>query len=140
MTVRQSDLARALGTSEMSVHRLLKALHRNGRPLAVEDITLVFASTELQSLGLTCAVSIEMLTELKSEIRYVAKERSHRCWVIFVESDRYQFRRAALTTTHLQSLIDAHPLSLVLPLHEIVHRAQERLAAMKPRLTCAEAA
>lgn len=130
MIIRQADLARELDVSEMTVHRLLKALHRNGNPLTDLDATTVFASAELQALELTGPIAIDLLAEMSSEIRYVAADRSRRCWIVFIETARQSFRVSAISARHLESILDAHPLSLVLPLHEIVARAAERRDAL----------
>ncbi|MFC3076362.1 hypothetical protein [Shinella pollutisoli] len=133
MIIRQADLARELDVSEMTVHRLLKALHRNGRPLTDLDATTVFASAELQALELSGPVAIDLLAEMSSEIRYVAGDQRRRCWIVFVETERQSFRVAAISARHLESILDAHPLSLVLPLHEVVARAAERLDALRAK-------
>uniref|UniRef100_UPI003671ADE1 hypothetical protein n=1 Tax=Rodentibacter caecimuris TaxID=1796644 RepID=UPI003671ADE1 len=78
-------------------------------------------------------VAIDLLAEMSSEIRYVAGDQRRRCWIVFVETERQSFRVAAISARHLESILDAHPLSLVLPLHEVVARAAERLDALRAK-------
>ncbi len=133
MTLFQADLAREIQTSEMSIHRALKAMHRTGKPLTDLDAIAVLAVAELQSLKLTGTMAARLLSEMWSELRFVTGSPENRCWIVFVENDRHSFRLTAMTTRHLQNLLESHPLSLVLPLHEIAARASDRLETLKAK-------
>ncbi|MGI2031401.1 hypothetical protein ACRQ1B_03310 [Rhizobium panacihumi] len=136
MTIRQADLARELEVSEMTVHRVLKTLHRNGQPLTELDAILVFTCAELQALErLNAPTSLRIIGEVADEIRYVAADRKRRCWVVFVENANGSFRLPALSAAHYEALLCAFPLSLVLPLHQVVSRAVERLDGLQAKLS-----
>ncbi len=133
-TLKQADIAREFGISQMTVSRVLKALRRNGQPLTETDAIMALTCVELQALDkLNGAASIRLIAEISDEIRYLAANRSRRCWVVFVENEHGSFRLTAHTAHHLESLLDAFPLSLVLPLHEVVGRALERLDGLQAK-------
>lgn len=133
MTVRQADLARELNVSEMTIHRAAKAIHRSGKPLSDLDAIAILAMSTLQTLGLAPHVSAALVSEFPQELRYVAGDPSHRCWIVFIDRDDVSFRLASISTTHLEAILSVHPLSLVLPLHDVVAKASARLDALKTR-------
>lgn len=139
-TYTQAGLARELGTSEMSMHRLLKTLGRAGKPLSDIDVLSVLIVGEMQDLDVKAYRAAEILADLSAEIRHVATSPDRRCWIVFVETPERDFRLAPTSRSHLESIIDTFPLSAVLPLHRLAASAAERLAGMKARLVAKEAA
>lgn len=133
--VTQAELARELNVAEMTIHRALKALYRHGRPLTDLDAVAVFAAAELQTFKLSARVATGLLSDMESEVRYVASCSTHRCWIVFAETERAKFLLPAIGARHLESILDAHPLSRVLSLHEVIARAAERLEVLKAKRT-----
>ncbi|MCM2435365.1 hypothetical protein [Agrobacterium rosae] len=127
MSLFQADVARAVEFGEMTVHRALKALDRSGRPFTAEDAQAVFCVSELQALGMTAAAAGELLGSLSSELRFVLKSPANRCWIVFASGTP----RPCASLRHLEALLDANPMSLTLPLHELAARAAERLQRLE---------
>ena len=138
--IRQADIARELGISEMSVHRLRKAMHIGDLALSDHSCLMIFTVAELQRAGLVTNRACELASRFSEEIRYVHGDLSRRAWLIFIESTKYDVIVPTLTGRHLEAVLDAHPMSIVLALHEFVARASERLASMKANLARKEAA
>lgn len=138
--IRQAHLARELDVSEITVHRSLKALYRDGEKLSDMDAITVFAVPELRDRDFTFAAATTLLSELSEEIRYVIASSEHRCWVVFINTERASFSKSAITFRHLEALINAHPPCIVLALHEIILRGEEQLKRLKARLANKDAA
>lgn len=136
----QAALARELGTSEMSAHRVLKTLGRAGKPLSDIDVLSVLIVGEMQDLDVKAYRAAEILADLSAEIRHVATAPERRCWIVFVETAERNFQLAPTSRAHLESILDAFPLSIVLPLHRLAASAAERLAGMKARISLKVAA
>lgn len=137
MTIRQSDIARELDVSDMTVTRAVEALGITSRPLSdFDSFKLIFAA-ELQNVGLAWHVVAELMAEYAHEVRFVFKYADRRCWLLFVNNDRVSFSTAAMSEGHLASLIDLFPMSLTLPLHSTAARAADRLQAVKNRKAAA---
>ncbi|NSZ19323.1 hypothetical protein [Agrobacterium vitis] len=134
MNLRQVEIARETGLSEMTICRRLRALDRTNSAICDFDAVAVFASQDLESAGMPGHTAIDLLAEFSSELRWLTAKPSRQCWLVFAQSERAQFTAAAISASHLASLVAAFPMSRVLPLHEIVHRAQERLIAVKAHL------
>ena len=139
-TFSQAALARELGISEMSAHRLLKTLGRAGKPLTDLDVLAVLVIGEMQDLDIKAYRAAEILADLSAEIRHVATSPDRRCWIVFVETDHGDFRLAPTSRSHLEAIIDSFPLAVILPLHRLAASAGECLAGMKARLSLKEAA
>lgn len=137
MTFSQAALARELGVSEMTMHRLLKTLGRNGARLTDVDVLTVLIVGEMQDLDIQAHRAIHLLAALGDEIRYVAASPARRCWIVFCDSGPRSFELTAMSRAHLESILDAFPLSITLPLHQLAAQAQERLDGMKARLEAA---
>ncbi len=128
----QADVARSVAFGEMTVGRVLKALDRSGRPFTAEDAQAVFMVSELQSLKMTAAAGASLLGEFSAELRFVVKNASNRCWLAFVETPKGGSSViACLSSRQLESVLDAHPFTQVLALHELAARAGERVAALE---------
>lgn len=138
--IRQADIARELGISEMSVHRLRKAMHIGDQAISDHACAMIFTAAELQRAGLVTNRACELASRFSEEIRYVHGDLSRRAWLIFIECTKYDIILPALTGRHLQAVIDVHPMSIVMALHEFVARASERVAAMKTNIARKEAA
>ncbi|TPP07024.1 hypothetical protein [Rhizobium glycinendophyticum] len=138
MTIRQSDIARELDVSEMTISRAMKAIGRNGNRLTEADIWALLVMSDLQH---TCRmaphVSAELVTTFSSELLYLAGDPARKCWITFCETEQASFQLASLTERHLASILDAVPMALTLPLHQSVDRARQRLTAMKTRKAAA---
>ncbi|MBR7651523.1 hypothetical protein KCX83_04210 [Brucella oryzae] len=132
-TLRQADIARELVTTDMQISRICKALHISGQPMTDMNAVLIFASYELQLIGVQPSRSCELVARFQGEIRYASSPDS-RAWLIFIEDDVRDVILTALTARRLESILTAHPLSIVLPLHEVAQRGAERLEIMKRRL------
>lgn len=137
MTLSQRDLAHELGVTEMSVHRLKKAMFITETPLSDHAATMIVVAFELQKIGVNTSRACELISRFSSEIRYVAGGTDRRAWLVFVEEDKYDSIIPSIIGRHLEALVEAHPLCFVLPLHECVARAVERLATMKTRRSAA---
>lgn len=131
--IRQADIARELATTDMQISRICKALRISGQPMTDMNAVLIFASYELQLIGVQPSRSCELVARFQGEIRFSSSPDS-RAWLIFTEDDERDIILTALTARRLESIIAAHPLSIVLPLHEVAQRGAERLEIMKRRL------
>ncbi len=133
--VTQADLAKTMGCSEMQVSRLARALYRQARPLTDLDALRVLAVPEIAKAGFTTTLAVQLLVENSSEFQYLAADPARKCWLAFCmrDEDGNEVQLCALKSRHLESIIDAFPLTLVLPLHNIVAAAKAELARTKGR-------
>lgn len=138
--IRQADIARELNVSEMTVHRLRKAMHIGELALSDQSCVMILTAAELQRAGLVTNRACELASRFSEEIRYVHGDLSRRAWLIFIDGTKYDITLPTLTGRHLEAVLDAHPMSIVMALHEFVARASERLAAMKANIARKEAA
>jgi len=135
--VTQADLAAEIGCSVMTVSRIRRAMFLVDTRINDQAATMIFVAFELQKIGVNASRACELAARFASEIRYAAGGEDRRAWLTFIEDDRHDFVVPSLTGRHLEAVIAAHPLSIVLPLHECVARAVERLATMKSRRVAA---
>lgn len=138
--IRQADIARELDVSEMSVHRLRKSMHIGDLALSDQACVMILTAAELQHAGLVTNRACALVSRFSSEVRYAAGDNSRRAWLVFIEGTKYDIILPTLTSRHLEAVLDVHPMSIVLALHEFVARASERLAAMKANIARKEAA
>lgn len=137
MKIRQADIARELDCSEMAVSRAVDALHITSRPLSDYDAFRLLFASELHNIGLQSHVVIELLGDFSKEVRFVYGQADRRSWLVLVDTDRANFRAAAMSETHALALVDLFPLAAVLPLHTLADRARQRLQAIKNRKAAA---
>ena len=134
MSLRQSDIARLVGTGDMDVSRIVSALCIESRPLVDFDALRILTVIEARDLGMTTPVACELVLGLHAEMRHCSMCPDRRCWVVFCRRDgEPEFHMSCTSQRHLEAVLATFPLSLVLPLHEIVARAKERLTALKTR-------
>ena len=132
MTIFQADVARAVGFGPMTVGRLLRTMDRCSRPFTDEDALAVLMVDELKTLGVTAQDAGKLLGQFSSELRFILKSQSNRCWLTFVETMRGGSSViACISIRHLESTLDAFVGSKVISLHEIAARARERLEVLK---------
>ncbi|MDO5896547.1 hypothetical protein [Agrobacterium sp. Azo12] len=138
--IRQADLARETGLSEMTISRRLRALDSVGKPLAEIDILSVLVSHEAETAGLHGHEAAKILSEFSSELRWLTAGSSRKVWLVLGSSKDANFTAAAMTQAHLDSLVSAFPRAQVLPLHALLQRARQRYASMTKHLNRREAA
>lgn len=132
MTIFQADVARAVGFGPMTVGRLLRTMDRCSRPFTDEDALAVLMVDELKALGMTAQDAGKLIGQFSSELRFILKSRSNRCWLTFIRTERGGSSvMACCSIRHLETTLDAFVGSKVISLHEIAARASERLATLK---------
>jgi len=132
MSITQADLAAVTQLSAPTVGRIV-AMWRGRRksPLTDLDRLVVLAVDELINLGLNSVVATKLLQEFAGELVYAAAKPENRAWILFVPHDVRDFRVAASSGRHFITLVERHPLAIVLPLHVAVQAAVQRLAMLK---------
>ncbi|MGO1164830.1 hypothetical protein ACTOV4_23545 [Brucella sp. C7-11G] len=127
--INQADIGRAMKLTRMSVSRLMRSLNREAFPLSESDILKALLVKEIQKLGFTINVAIELLLEVDSEFRYLLNSPDNLCWIIFVEQEgKRSFRLTALNQAQLSAMTDCIRLGLVMPLHRLLEDARAVLA------------
>jgi hypothetical protein len=135
VTIRQADLARAAATDQMDICRIAQALSVAGKPLSDFDALQILTVIEARSLGMTTPIAQRLIAGLQGEMRHCSCGPERRCWIVFCRrGDEPEFHLSATTHRHLEAILATFPLSLVLPLHEIVERAKERLDGLQAKL------
>ncbi len=133
--VTQAEIARTMGTSEMQISRLARALYRERLPLSDLDALKILAVPEVMAAGFTTSVAVQILVEFESEFRYLAADPERRCWIAFCirDQDDNEVQLAALKSRHLEQIIDSFPISLIMSLHNAVAAARAELNRIKSR-------
>ncbi|MET3659985.1 hypothetical protein [Aquamicrobium ahrensii] len=131
----QAEIARTMGTSEMQISRLARALYRERLPLSDLDALKILAVPEVMAAGFTTSVAVELLVKFASEVSYLSADPERRCWIAFCihNEDDDEVQLSALKAHRLQSIIDSHPVSLILPMHNVVAAARAELNRIKNR-------
>lgn len=129
--ITQADLARSMNISRMQVSRIMREFKREKLPLSYFDLLRVLTVKEVQKMGFTSSVAIELLNEFQGELRFLHNSTENNCWILFVEREDRSFRLASLSKAHLHSVIDSIGLTLVLPLHCLFADAQTQLDKIK---------
>jgi len=133
-TLRQVDLARELGVSDMTIYRLRKATFIHGTTITDRHAVMIFTAFEMQRVGVNAERSCELASRFHSEILYASGGQDRRVWLTFVDDDKHDIVLAAITARQLEAHLATFPLSVTLALHECVQRAVERLSVMRARL------
>ncbi|MEN9896043.1 MAG: hypothetical protein RIR97_1895 [Pseudomonadota bacterium] len=133
----QVDLARELDVSEMTITRAMKSIGRDGQRVTEMDAITVITMAELQDLKIAPHVTVEIINTFSRELLYVASNPRRTCWIVFAETVHASFQLASLNARHLASTLDALPMALTVPLHQVVARAKERLEELKIRKAAA---
>lgn len=129
--ITQADIARALRVHQMAVSRTVRMLGGMEHPLSDHSALCLLTVGALREIGLTYPVASELVSKFDREIRYVALDPEHRTWIVFVEKPEASFQIAAVSHSHLEAVLAAHPLSPVLDLRQPVERALAHLAELK---------
>lgn len=129
--VRQADIADLLSLSPMTISRAVRAMGRSGEPLTDEAALALLAAGQINRLGHSWPLASEIARRFEAEIIYAARDPEHRAWIIFIDRPERSFQVACHSRSHLDSILAANPLSLVLSLHVPVGHALEQLEHLK---------
>lgn len=130
-SLNQREIARAVGSSPATVTRLLRALYREAMPPSRLDALKCIAVPEIMAVGFSSSLAVQILVEHDAEVRYLADDPARKCWIAFCIRDELgaAIQLSALKSRHLEAIIDAFPLSLILPLHNVIAAAVAKLDA-----------
>ncbi|OYX14419.1 MAG: hypothetical protein B7Z15_04055 [Rhizobiales bacterium 32-66-8] len=131
MTVIQKDIAHALGLSEMTISRGVRAMGRSWEPLSETTALALLVVGELRGLGLSWKAGAALVERFSGEVRYCSMDPANRSWVVFVERPDISFQMSSLSSSHLDSILEANPFVRTLALHRLVTDALDRLAELK---------
>lgn len=132
----KSAFTEELGCSEATLRRVIAALHLTHRPLDDAGATTILICRELQLLGILPSRAVEIVANLRDEVRYLAVSPTNRVWL--VQTDEHLF--APISSRHLCGLLANFPIATVIDLHELYMRAAERLAVVKAEIEAAKEA
>lgn len=128
--IYQADIARHLALPQMAISRAVKALGRDREPLTDHAALLLLVAGEANRTGLAWPIANEIIRKFDGEIRFLAGDPSRRVWLVFAERGGLQFQIACVSNSHLDSVLQGRPLSMVLALHVAVGRALEQLESL----------
>jgi hypothetical protein len=129
--IYQVDIARRLALPPMAISRAVEALGHKGEPLTEHVALLLLTAGEINGLGLAWPIATDVVRKFNSEIRFLARDAAHRTWIVFIERADREFQITCVSPSHLDSVLQANPLSLVLALHEPVALSVEALQSLQ---------